>query len=79
MAFYIRIEKVTEDNDKAGYRFIGDDNYQGSFAILKTSGELNLIEGIPGDLDGGMYRRASMKILREWRNGNLPELAEWAS
>jgi hypothetical protein len=79
MAFYIRIEKLSDDDHKATYRFIGDGDLHGIFTITKNLGELNLIEGMPGDTDQGVYRRASIKILREWRNGNLPEFTEWAS
>lgn len=79
MAFYIKIEKVGEDSEKAVYQFIGDREAVGKFSISKDSGELHLLEGMPGDVDEGAYRRASIKIFREWRNGNLPETAEWAS
>jgi hypothetical protein len=79
MAFYIKIEKTEEDNDKATYRFTGDGGASGKFAISKESGEFELVEEMPGDIEQAVYRRASIKILREWRNGNLPEMTEWAS
>jgi hypothetical protein len=79
MAFYIKIEKTNEENDKATYRFTGDGGNSGLFEIDKESGEFSLLEPMPGDEDQNVYRRASIKILREWREGNLPDMTEWAS
>jgi len=79
MAFYIKIEKTDEDNEKVIYSFTGDGGNTGIFEINKISGDLNLLEGMPGDSDEAMYRRASIKILKEWKIGNLPNMTEWAS
>ena len=79
MAFYIKIEKTEEDGDKAIYRFIGDGGASGKFSINKETGRFDLIEEMPGDSEQAVYRRASIKILREWREGKLPDITEWAS
>ncbi len=79
MAFYIKIEKTAETSDKAIYRFTGDGCASGKFSINKNSGEFELIEAMPGDNEQAVYRRASIKILRKWREGNLPDMTEWAS
>jgi hypothetical protein len=79
MAFYIKIEKTDEDDSKATYRFTGDGGACGLFEIDKESGEFTLKEPMPGDEAKNVYRRASIKVLREWREGNLPEKTEWAS
>lgn len=79
MAFYIEIEKIHEDDEKACYRFTGNGGSYGIFGIDKKSGEFSLLEPLPGDDEQNVYKRASIKILREWKNGNLPEVTEWAS
>lgn len=79
MAFYIKIEKTFEDGEKATYRFTGDAGAAGLFTINKETGDFSLLEAMPGDDDQSAYRRASIKILREWREGNLPKMTEWAS
>lgn len=79
MAFYIKIEKTEEDDDRAIYRFTGDGGASGTFSIDKGTGSFNLIEEMPGDGEQAVYRRASIKILRGWREGNLPDMTEWAS
>lgn len=79
MAFYISIHKVSEDDGAARYRFVGDNGRAGTFAIDKETGEISLVEKMPGDEGGHMFNRAAMKILRAWKQGSLPESTEWAS
>lgn len=79
MAFYLKIEKTNEEKDKAIYRFTGDGGKSGLFEINKKSGELLLLEPMFGDENQNAYKRASIKILREWREGSLPSMTEWAS
>ncbi|MEJ2463484.1 MAG: hypothetical protein P8098_17920 [Candidatus Thiodiazotropha sp.] len=79
MAFYFKIEKTDENDSKVTYRFTGDRGVFGLFEIDKGSGEFTLKEPMPGDEAQNIYRRASVKVLREWREGNLPEKTEWAS
>jgi hypothetical protein len=79
MAFYIVVEKMSEDALVATYRFKGDWELTGTFQINKENGEILLIEQMPGDEKGHVFSRAAVKILREWKQGNLPQFVEWAS
>lgn len=79
MAFYIIIRKINEDNRFASYQFAGDGERYGEFSINKKSGDILLTKKMPGDEAGHFFNRAAMKVLRAWRQGELPELAEWAS
>ena len=63
----------------AMYSFESDYGHQGVFAIDKSNGGVNLIKAMPGDEKLQCYYRASIKVMREWRNGKLPEMLEWAS
>lgn len=79
MAFYISITKVSEDDVAARYRFVGDNERAGTFSIDKGTGDISLIEQMPGDEGGHMFNRAAMKVMRAWKQGSLPETTEWAS
>lgn len=79
MAFYIQISKIDESEQAARYRFEGDGGKSGIFEIAKSSGEVTLIEPMPDDEKGHFFNRAAVKILKEWREGVLPETSEWAS
>lgn len=79
MAYWIKIEKTNEGGDEVIYRFTSDGGNSGVFEINKESGEFSLLEPMPGDDEQNIYRRASIKILREWKSGSLPDVTEWAS
>jgi hypothetical protein len=79
MAFYVRINKIAENEAVASYRFEGDLHRTGSFDINKQTGEISLVEPMPGDEKGHAFSRAAAKIMKEWKQGSLPETAEWAS
>lgn len=79
MAFYIKIEKMEENSDTATYRFTAHRNTTGEFSINKKTGNFNLIKEMPDDINQMIYQRASIKILRAWREGELPDVTEWAS
>lgn len=79
MAFYIVIEKMSENEGSAIYRFTGDGGRAGSLQIDKVNGEVSLIESMPGDEKGHMFNRAAIKIMKEWKGGSLPAMTEWAS
>ena len=79
MAFYLIIDKISEDDLVARYRFTCDGGRIGSFQIDKESGEVSLLEPMPGDERGHAFNRAAVKIMREWKQGNLPARSEWAS
>lgn len=79
MAFYILIEKIREDDLSADYRFKGDGEGIGLSRFNKVNGEVLLVQQMQGDEHGHVFNRAAVKIMREWKRGNLPASAEWAS
>lgn len=79
MAYYIKIQKTFEDSVMARYVFESNPECKGMFAFDKLTGEATLVEPMFGDERGQCFSRASVKVAREWRNGRLPDLTEWAS
>ena len=79
MAFYVKIEKCAEDNLMAKYRFWSVQDNCGEFEINKQSGEIKLLAQADGDQQGHLFNRAAVKIMREWKQGRLPDMTEWAS
>jgi hypothetical protein len=79
MAFYIKILKVLEAESSAQFKFETEGGRQGIFELNKKTSEISLIASMPDDEQGHYFSRASIKILREWRTGRLPEMTEWAS
>ena len=45
----------------------------------KSNNSFVLLKPMEGDEEEHVFRRATIKILRKWREGNLPEMTEWAS
>lgn len=79
MAFYIKIQKILEGDAAVRYSFESDQGRRGSFELNKKTSEVILIEPMPSDEQGHCFNRAAVKIMREWREGRLPEMTEWAS
>ncbi|WP_206996711.1 hypothetical protein [Trinickia mobilis] len=79
MAFHIIIEMIDEKDTVANYRFKSDGGLTGVFQINKASGEVRILEEMPGDKAGHIFNRAAVKIMREWKQGKLPSVTEWAS
>ncbi len=79
MAFHVILTKCFEDQDSARYRFESDGGEAGTLAIKKSSGEVTVVEPLPGDEKGHVFSRAAAKIRKEWKAGRLPDATEWAS
>ncbi|WP_395689826.1 hypothetical protein [Caenimonas koreensis] len=79
MSFYIRIQKVSDQAAAALYTFECDPEHRGVFELDKRTNEVTLLEPMLGDEQQSCFKRASMKIQREWRDGRLPDVSEWAS
>ena len=79
MAFYIDIRKESETAQAARYRFEADTKRTGLFEIDKATGRVELLSPMPGDEKEKFFQRAAVKIVREWREGRLPDRVEWAS
>lgn len=78
MAFYIGINKTSQDQTTARYQFASGGRI-GSFEIEKATGQVTLIDEMPDDTAGHHFERAAVKIMRAWRAGHLPDFAEWTS
>ncbi|GAB5096256.1 hypothetical protein [Caballeronia sp. HLA56] len=79
MAFYIEIEKNTENDVVATYRYWSVENDCGEFEINKQSGEVKLLIQANGDRQGHLFNRAALKVMRGWKQGKLPDKTVWAS
>ena len=77
--FYIMIHKEGETAQSAQYRFEADHQRVGRFEIDKATGRVELLSPMPGDEKEMFFQRAAVKIIRAWREGRLPDRAEWAS
>jgi hypothetical protein len=77
MAFHIRITKISEDDEFARYGFNGGGQL-GTLVVMKTTGEITLVEAAPDDALGHYFRRAASRLRRHWSDGVLPGLTEWA-
>lgn len=77
MAFHIIINKISETPADATYRFY-DTAYpaeEGEFLLDKESGAITVTK----PTREVWFTRAAMKISRYFRDGNIPDSAEWAS
>jgi hypothetical protein len=80
MAIYIEIRKVSEDDASAEYVFRLEGRGEGRLRLIKSTGEVELLETLAGDsAERGFFDRAAHKLQSHWRNGELPEATCWAS
>ena len=81
MAVHIGITKIQEDDTSVVYAFTRSEppSPQGRLRIDKATGQVTLIEQLPGDTDGRAYSRAAHKIKTAWRVGTYPDKTCWAS
>jgi hypothetical protein len=79
MAVYIEIGKLSEDERFAFFSYQSEEGLVGQIKLDKKLGKTLLVETAPGDEDGGLYTRASYKILEHWCKGELPDSTCWAS
>jgi hypothetical protein len=79
MATYIEIDKVSEDDRLAFFSYQDEKGRVGQIKLDKKLGKTILVEAAAGDEHGGLYTRASYKILEHWRKGELPDSTCWAS
>ncbi|RIJ86893.1 hypothetical protein RSP822_07940 [Ralstonia solanacearum] len=77
--FLYKIEKYEETEFAAKYKFWSVDGNCGEFEINKQSGEVHILAQVSGDQPGHLFNRATVKVIREWRQGRLPDMTEWAS
>lgn len=79
MAFYVRITKTEDSERSAKYQFTSDGTHTGLLQIDKQSGDIQILEPLPGDEAGALAARAAARLRIEWRRGKLPDMTEWAS
>lgn len=79
MAFYIRIEKRSETAELVVYEYWSKESSRGTLQLSKASGDIAPLNGVSGDERGDLFMRAAMKLRREWKEGRIPEITEWAS
>ena len=79
MAVYIEIDKLSEDERFAFFSYRTDEGRVGQIKLDKKLGKTILVEAAAGDERGGLYTRASYKILEHWSKGELSDSTCWAS
>lgn len=81
MAIFIKIAKVEDNDERAEYIFGHAEmpDVQGRLKIAKATGEVILLEELPGDVENRAYLRAARKVGLAWREGKYPDKLCWAS
>lgn len=77
MAFHILIEKISETESDAHYRFY-DTAFPDEIGELRLDKCTAAIEMIKATREP-FFKRAATKIARHFRDGSLPDKACWAS
>jgi hypothetical protein len=77
LAFYILIDKISESEREAFYRFY-DTGYPDEVGELRLDKATGSIEMTKPSRDA-FFSRAAVTVARHFRDGNLPESACWAS
>jgi hypothetical protein len=78
MAFYIEMDKVADTNEYVEYTF-GRDQEVGLIRLNKNSEAISVIKECPLDTNGKWSQRAAIKLIRLWRDRELPDKTQWAS
>lgn len=79
MAFYIEIDKISENVDEAIYEFSDTEAGKGRLRLDKASGDVMEVVAAPGDVHGRRFQRAAVKVVGHWKEGQLPDKTCWAS
>jgi hypothetical protein len=79
MAIYIEIRKVMEQEVFADFVCSLVDGRKGRIRLDKMTGDISLLEAIPGDTENRLFSRASHKLKKHWSLGEIPEKTSWAS
>ncbi len=78
MAVYIEMDKVADTNEYVEYTF-GRDQEVGLIRLNKNSEAISVIKECPLDTNGKWSQRAAIKLIRLWRDRELPDKTQWAS
>jgi hypothetical protein len=79
MAFYILIQKETEDDENIIYSFGPNENCLGYLALNKVSGKSEQKKAVPVDNPDAFFVRAASKLYKHWQSGQIPEKTSWES
>jgi len=80
MAFYIDINKITENNQFADYQFISQpDKKRGKLRLNKKTGQVRLLKTVNSIPKDNISQRAAVKLIKHWREGHLPNSTCWVS
>jgi len=77
LAFYILIDKISETEREAFFRFY-DTAYPDEVGELRLDKVTEAIEMTKPSRDA-FFNRAAIKVARHFRDGSLPESTCWAS
>jgi len=79
MAFSISINKLSDDGKFVLYEYGTTGKKFGKIKINKENGDTLLVEVAESDDSYVKAKRACMKLIKHWRNGEYPEQTYWAS
>jgi hypothetical protein len=79
MAFYILIQKETENGENVIYSFGPNENCLGCLALNKATGQSEQTKAVPIENSDAFFVRAASKLHRHWQNGQIPEKTSWES
>lgn len=79
MAIYVAIWKISETDKHAVYEYGPSEDRAGQLQVEKDTGEISIIADVPGDERGVYAPCAQRKLLKHWRDGQLPDRTCWAS
>jgi hypothetical protein len=79
VAFYVKIEKLSESAAFVEYKYSADGLKFGRLHMDRSSGECSVVQALEGDEKAALYMRAAAKLRSEWRKGVVPDVTEWAS
>lgn len=79
MAFYIEIDKISKTGDETIYEFSETETGKGRLRLDIASGDVTEVVAALGDAQGRRFKRAAVKVVRHWKEGQLPDKTCWAS
>lgn len=79
MAFYIGLDKIEHAHEYVKYKYYDSVNNVGIIEFNFVSDKFREIQAAPNDLNGYMFERAAMKIIKHWKSGEFPDKTCWAS
>jgi len=79
MAICVLLRKESETEQEAVYLFGPDEGRLGKLMIDKRTGEIDVLEPIPGDQTTFYSSRAARRLEQHFKNGEFPDETMYAT